>query len=213
MKKVERTRRARKRCACASPRTSNHAPARPSRPVVSDRMPHAGECCDAPSRRSGGRRDAFRCGRAGMRAGATEGCKAQEPTGNGCDGHAQYVTPDEPRVEIAHQLHGHARCIECGNKCANPRCVATTRSAERAPSVSTSSARGASRVPNAVSGKRLGQTGRRLRIVLPFTRIRQSSSRRRDSMNCASLPRACPSVSRDCNRQPPPVFPSRRAAR
>ena len=159
MKKVERTRRARKQCACASPRTSNDAPARPSRPVVSDRMPHAGECCDAPSRRSGGRRGESRCGRARTRAGATEGCKVQEPTGNGCDGHAQYVTPDEPLVEIAHPPHGHARCIEYGNKCANPRCVATTLSAERAPSVSTSmsSAPGASRVPNDISGKRVGQ--------------------------------------------------------
>ncbi|SKC92528.1 hypothetical protein SAMN05446935_10131 [Burkholderia sp. YR290] len=56
MKKVERTRRARKRCACASPRTSNDAPVRSARPVVSDRMRHARACCGAPSRRSGGRR-------------------------------------------------------------------------------------------------------------------------------------------------------------
>ncbi|EUC18877.1 UNVERIFIED_ORG: hypothetical protein BDU10_4896 [Burkholderia sp. CF145] len=98
MKKVERTRRARKRCACASPRTSNDAPVRSARPVVSDRMRHARACCGAASRRSGSRRGASRCGRARWK-----GARGRGRLKMG-DEHGQRVAPDEPRVEVNHPL-------------------------------------------------------------------------------------------------------------
>ena len=163
MKKVERTRRARKRCACASPRTSNDAPVRSARPVVSDPMRHAQACCGAPSRRSGGRRGASRCGRARTRGGGKV---------RGAGAARKWVT----------SMRGVSN-VQIGAR------ICACRTAYRA-----------------------NACGRRLWIVLPFKPIRQSSSRRRNSMNRASLRRACPSVSHDCNRQQPPASPSRRAA-